>query len=78
MSDDAKIPSALTLGGCWAGDYNRRSLAVLKPNGYIAHILAQGWSKTHGDYLGNVYEVSAIAKGCALAAHGRSFCHGKA
>ena len=48
----------------FAGDYNWRSQAVLKPNGYIAHILNQGWVSKHGAVLGNVYEVSAIAKGC--------------
>ncbi len=66
----------MTLHSFWAGDYNRRSLAVLKPNGYIAHILAQGWAKTHGDYLGNAYEMSAIAKGCALSANPSRFCRG--
>ena len=59
-----------TLAHHATGDYNGRSLSVLKPNGYIAHILAQGWAKKHGDYLGNVYEMGAIAKGCALPATG--------
>ena len=47
-----------------AGDYNARSQAVLKPGGYIAHILNQGWVAKHGAIMGNVYETSAIVKGC--------------
>ncbi len=47
-----------------AGDYNARSQSILKPGGYIAHILNQGWVAKHGAIMGNVYETSAIVKGC--------------
>ena len=48
-----------------AGDYEARSLSVLKRDGYYAHILNQGWVKSHGALMGNVWETVSIGKGCA-------------
>lgn len=56
-------PSRLHTRG--AGDYNRRSLAVLKPRGTFVHVMNQGWNKKHGNLVGMMLEVGAVMRGCA-------------
>lgn len=45
------------------GEYESRSLSVLKPSGYFAHILNNGWVKSHGPLLGNFWEAFNIGAG---------------
>lgn len=45
------------------GDYEARSLSVLKLSGYFAHILNQGWVKSHGPVTGTFWEAFGIGKG---------------
>ena len=47
----------------FAGEYEMRSLRVLKPNGYFAHIMNQGWVQSHGPALGTFWETVGIGKG---------------
>ena len=43
-----------------AGDYERRSLAVVKRRGAFVHVMNQGWNKKHGNLVGMMYEVGAV------------------
>ena len=47
------------------GDCEARSLAVLKPGGYFAHVLNAGWVREHGVLAGNAREALACGLGCA-------------
>ena len=58
-----------------AGDYERRSLAVVKRRGAFVHVMNQGWNKKHGNLVGMMYEIGAVFRGCALCARAESPCH---
>ena len=50
-----------------AGDYNARSLSVLKRSGHFGHIFTQGYMRHgYGAPLAVAYEVADVVRGCAF------------